>query len=69
MRQLADQTVAEGLKFVEARRIAEALWSNSEEYHAGAIGYLELGVRNRRLWDIANRNGLTSDVKRVLRDV
>lgn len=68
IRRLSDATTAEGLKFVRARTITEALWKTGEEYHAGAIDHAEYGRRNRALWDEAEREGVTADVKRRLRD-
>jgi hypothetical protein len=68
MRQLSEQTLAEGLKFVSARRIAESLRAVAELYHDGTIDHDELGRRNRLLWDAATKHGVTADVKRNLRN-
>ena len=68
MRQLSEQTTNEGLVFVQARRIVETLWQNSEQYHAGAAGHAEFSVRNARLWAAAERSGLAVEVKRQLRN-
>jgi hypothetical protein len=68
MQALADRTTAEGLLAVRARKIAEALWKVSEEYHAGAIDYVEFGTRNRRLWIEAGSDGVAREVKRHLRN-
>jgi hypothetical protein len=68
MQTLADRTTAEGLLAVRARKITEALWKNSEEYHAGAIDMGLFREINLRLWAEAELAGIASDVKRHLRN-
>jgi hypothetical protein len=67
IQSLADRTTAEGLLFVKARRFAELLWSNGEQYHAGAIDHAAFATTNVRIWSEIKSAGVTKDVKFILR--
>lgn len=55
-------------KIRAATLIVHALWKTGEEYHAGAIDHAEFGRRNREAWDRAEREQVTAEVKKQLRD-
>ena len=67
MQALADRTTAEGLRWVRARQLTEALWNQAEQYHAGAIDYATWTTANHAIWDEIHMADLKADVLRHLR--
>jgi hypothetical protein len=55
-------TPKESLLPAEAKRLLDALRENSEAYHHKEITYEVFGERNRKLWDRAREQGVSSEI-------